>query len=633
MTAKDLYEVHDDEKVDDIERVAGSQTDRGSTTTTIADSATIRGPHDGAGDDVTARDAKPGVPPNDATAATDMGDTAAETKGLAATGGGDDDDAQGPRPSPGAADDDDDDDEDSGRTKLETLLIMLSLCAALFLAALDVTIITTAVPTIAEEFNSNIGYIWIGSAYLLANAAFVPTWGKISDIWGRKPVLLLAVGVFWVGSLICGLATSMGMLIGARAIQGMGGGGIIVLVNICISDLFSMRQRGVYFGVLGMVWAVASAVGPVVGGVFTSEVTWRWCFYINLPISGVGIVVLFFVLKLHNPRTPALEGLRAIDWVGTLTIIGGTLMFLFGLEFGGVSYPWSSPTVICLLVFGALTIGLFVVNECKYARYPVIPMHLFRSRSNVAAFATSFCHAFVFISGSYWLPLYFQGVQGVSSLLSGVYLLPYVLSLSLMSAFAGVLIRKTGNYVHLIVGGMLVATVGFGLFYDLPADRRLAKIILYQVVAGLGIGPNFQAPLIAVQTSVEPRDIAAATSAFGFIRQMGTSISVVIGGVVFNNEMQKQNPRLRERLGPDLADMLSGSSAASSVGIVAGLRGDEGRVARGAYLTGLKTMYIVYVAFAALGLVMSLFVGQKQLSKKHTEHKTGLKTLRSRSGR
>ncbi|KAK1984987.1 multidrug resistance protein fnx1 [Colletotrichum cereale] len=620
MTAKDLREVRDDEKVDDPERAAGSRTDRGSTTTS-ADSVTIRGPHGGA-DDVTAGDAKPGVPSDDDDGGGG-GATAAETKGPAVSGG----DAQGP---PG---DGEDDDPESGRTRLETLLIVLSLCAALFLAALDVTIITTAVPTIAEEFDSNIGYIWIGSAYLLANAAFVPTWGKISDIWGRKPVLLSAVGVFWVGSLICGLATSMGMLIGARAIQGVGGGGIIVLVNICISDLFSMRQRGVYFGVLGMVWAVASAVGPVVGGVFTSKATWRWCFYINLPISGVGVVVLFFVLKLHNPRTPALEGLRAIDWVGTVTIIGGTLMLLFGLEFGGVSYPWRSPTVVCLLVFGALTIGLFVLNECRYARYPVIPMHLFRSRSNVAAFATSFCHAFAFISGSYWLPLYFQGVQGVSSLLSGVYLLPYVLSLSLMSAVAGILIRKTGNYVHLIVGGMLVATVGFGLFYDLPPDRDLVKIVLYQIVAGLGIGPNFQAPLIAVQTSVGPRDIAAATSAFGFIRQMGTSISVVIGGVVFNNQMQRQHPRLVAQLGPDLADMLSGSSAASSVGVVARLRGDEGRIARGAYLTGLKTMYIVYVAFAGLGLAMSLFIRQKQLSNKHTEHKTGLKTLRSRTGR
>ncbi|KAF6818753.1 multidrug resistance protein fnx1 [Colletotrichum sojae] len=586
MTAKNPRGVHDDEKVDDIERAAaGSLTEDASPTTSSTNSVTVR-----------SADAETGA------AATKPETAAGETT-------------------------------EAGRTKLETTLVVLSLCAALFLAALDVTIITTAVPTIAEEFDSNIGYIWIGSAYLLANAAFVPTWGKISDIWGRKPVLLSAVGVFWVGSLLCGLAVDMAMLIGARAVQGIGGGGIIVLVNICISDLFSMRQRGVYFGVMGVVWAVASAVGPVVGGVFTSQVTWRWCFYINLPISGVGIIVLFFVLKLHNPRTPVGEGLKAIDWVGTATIIGGTIMFLFGLEFGGVTHPWNSPSVICLIVFGIATIALFAVNEVRWARYPVVPMHLFADRSNLAAFATAFCHAFAFISGSYWLPLYFQGVQGVSSLLSGVYLLPYVLSLSLMSALAGFVIRRTGNYLYLIVGGMAVATVGFGLFRDLPADRNFTKIVLYQMVAGLGIGPNFQSPLIAVQTSVEPRDIAAATSTFGFIRQMATSISVVIGGVVFNNEMQRQRPRLLAELGPELAGMLSGSSAASSVGAVAGLEGEQGTVARGAYLSSLRTMYVVYVAFAGLGLVTSLFIRQKQLSKKHTEHRTGLKTLRSRTGR
>ncbi|KAK2774453.1 multidrug resistance protein fnx1 [Colletotrichum kahawae] len=581
MTAN--HHLHDDEKVDDVERAAG-------TTTSSSDSNSISSNNEVTQNlPVSAAKAEASTP--------EAGPTAGETKQDApeatttATG------------SPADANADDDAPE-AGRTKLETTLIVLSLCAALFLAALDVTIITTAVPTIAQEFNSNIGYIWIGSAYLLANAAFVPTWGKISDIWGRKPVLLSAVGVFWVGSLICGLAVNMAMLIAARAIQGIGGGGIIVLVNICISDLFSMRQRGVNIG-----------------------------FYINLPISGVGIIILFFVLKLHNPRTPVVKGLKAIDWIGTVTIIGGTIMFLFGLEFGGVTYPWSSPTVICLIVFGILTIGLFTVNEWKYARYPVIPMHLFSDWSNLAAFATAFCHAFAFISGSYWLPLYFQGVQGVSSLLSGVYLLPYVLSLSLMSALAGYIIRKTGNYLYLIVAGMTVATLGFGLFHDLPLQRNFAKIVLYQIVAGLGIGPNFQSPLIAVQTGVEPRDIAAATSTFGFIRQMATSISVVIGGAVFNNEMQKQHPRLLAELGPELAGLLSGSSAASSVGVVAGLQGEQGQIARGACLNSLRTMYIVYVAFAGLGLVMSLSIRQKQLSKKHTEHRTGLKTLRSRTGK
>jgi len=167
------------------------------------------------------------------------------------------------------------------RSTLETVVIIASLCASVFLAALDTTIITTALPTISEYFHSNAGYTWIGSAYLLANAASKPSWGKFSDIWGRKPVLLVACAVFFIGSLLAAVSNSIGMLIAARAIQGIGGGGLIILVNICISDLFSMRKRGAYFGIIGMVWAFASAIGPILGGVFTEKVSWRWCFYIN----------------------------------------------------------------------------------------------------------------------------------------------------------------------------------------------------------------------------------------------------------------------------------------------------------------------------------------------------------------
>ncbi|CAM1504480.1 Fc.00g020710.m01.CDS01 [Cosmosporella sp. VM-42] len=521
-------------------------------------------------------------------------------------------------------------DPEAGRTKIETILIMSALCLALFLAALDMTIITTAIPTISHEFNSSQGYIWIGSAYLLGNGAFVPIWGKISDIFGRKPIILTAAATFWIGSLLCAVSKNMAMLIASRAIQGVGGGGLIVLPNIAVSDLFSMRNRGMYFGILGMVWAVASAVGPVLGGVFTSKVTWRWCFYINLPLSAIGMVILIFVLKLHNPRTPMKEGLLAIDWPGSLLIIGGTLMWLLGLEFGGVSYPWKSATTICLIVFGILTVGLFLVYEWKVAKYPVIPIRLFVKRNNVAAYALSFTHAFTFMSGSYWLPLYYQGVIGASSLLSGVYLLPFALSLSFVSAAVGIFIKKTGMYKLAIIAGMFIMTIGFGLFIDLEPRANWAKIIIFQIVAGIGIGPNFQAPLIALQTNVEPRDIGSATSTFSFIRQLGTSISVVIGGVIFNNEMQKQFPKLERELGPELAKSLSGSNAASSVQLVGNLKGHDGEVAKAAYWHSLQTMYIVYTCFAALGLIISLFIVQVKLSKEHQEHKTGLKSLRAR---
>ncbi|KAF7544284.1 hypothetical protein G7046_g9816 [Stylonectria norvegica] len=517
---------------------------------------------------------------------------------------------------------------ESQRTKLETCLIMFALGLALFLAALDMTIITTAIPTISSEFKSSQGYIWIGSAYLLGNAAFVPTWGKISDIFGRKPVILTACVIFWIGSLICALSKSMGMLIAARAIQGIGGGGLIVLPNIAISDLFSMRNRGQYFGILGMVWALASAVGPVLGGVFTSKVTWRWCFYINLPLSAIGMVILIFVLKLHNPRTPWREGLLAIDWPGSVLIIGGTLMWLFGLEFGGTKFAWDSAATICLLVFGIATVAGFLVYEWKVAKYPITPIRLFQKMNSIAAFALSFTHAFVFMSGSYWLPLYFQGVLGASSLLSGVYLLPYVLALSFISAATGIFIKKTGKYKIAIQAGLFVMVLGFGLFIDLEPRANWTKIIIFQIVAGLGVGPNFQAPLIALQTNIEPRDIGSATSTFAFIRQLGTSISVVVGGVVFNNKMQSQHAMLERELGPALAKSLSGANAASSVQLVGSLTGHDGVVAKTAYWKSLQTMYIMYTCFAGLGLVLSMFVQQVDLKKDHKVHQTGLKSLK-----
>ncbi|KAK4451395.1 putative transporter [Podospora aff. communis PSN243] len=515
------------------------------------------------------------------------------------------------------------------RTRMQTALIVGALMSALFLAALDITIVTVAIPTITEEFRSTAGYTWIGSAYMLASAAMAPMWGKISDIWGRKPIMLMAVGIFWVGSLLCAQSVNMGMLIAARAVQGLGGGGIIILVNICISDLFSMRKRGVYFGALGIVWCIAS-VGPVIGGAFTSsKATWRWCFWVNLPISGVGILILAAVLKLHNPRTPMRQGLGAVDWLGSVTVVGATLMIMLALEFGGVTHPWGSPMVVCLIVFGFIMAMLFILVEWKFAKYPIIPIQLFGVRSNLASLFTSALQGFVFISGSYFLPLYFQSVLGASPLQSGLYILPYAASSSLLSAISGVVIKKTGKYLPPIISGMFVMTLGYGLFIDLEPTANWPKIILYQLIAGSGVGPNFQGPLIALQTLVGPRDMASATATYGFIRQLFTSVSIVIGSVVFQNGMQAQYPRLVSELGPETANRLSGANAASSVGFVTKLPDAQRKIAQQAYFDSLRTMYIMYTAFSFVGLIVSCFIGSQKLSKDHQEHKTGLDSLRA----
>lgn len=379
---------------------------------------------------------------------------------------------------------------------------------------------------------------------------------------------------------------------------------------------------------MGMVWAVAGGIGPVLGGVFTDKVTWRWCFYVNLPISGAGMLVLALVLKLHNPRTPMRKGLAAVDWLGMITVVGATIMVLLGLEFGGVTFPWDSATVICLIVFGLVVAAAFLYVEWKVATYPLMPLRLFTVGSNIASLAVSACHGFVFISGSYYLPLYFQAVLGLNPLLSGAYILPYTLSLSILSAVTGIFVQRTGNYLICIIFGMTFMTLGFGLFIDLDQYVNWPKLILFQIIAGTGVGPNFQAPLISLQTMVAPRDIASATATFTFLRQLSMTISVVVGGVVFQNGMQKQYPELLKRLGPDVANLLSGSNAGASVGLVAQLKGEAGDIARGAYLKSLKTMYIMYVAVAGLGLIISFFVGSRKLSRDHEEHKTGLEAMK-----
>ncbi|KAF2270541.1 multidrug resistance protein fnx1 [Lojkania enalia] len=515
-------------------------------------------------------------------------------------------------------------DEKPHRSKLKIALIMLSLGISVLLVALDITIVTTALPTISEHFHSASGYTWIGSAYLIANSAATPIWGKISDIFGRKPILLVTNVIFFTGSLLAAVSVNIDMLIAARVIQGIGGGGLIVLVNIAISDLFAMRERGAYFGIIGGVWALASSLGPVVGGAFTQNVSWRWCFYINLPLDGLAFLIILFVLDLHTPKTPLREGLKAVDWLGSFTMVAGTIMLLLGLEFGGVTLPWDSVTVICLIIFGVVVMGLFLVIEYRFAPFPLMPLSLFSKRSNLAALGVCFFHAYVFISGSYFLPLYFQAVLGATPILSGVYLLPTALSLSLLSAFTGIFIRKTGQYLPAIWFGMVLMTIGFGLFIDLSAHSSWAKIIVYQIIAGIGVGPNFQSPLIALQSLVPKRDIATATATFGFTRNLGSAVSIVVGSVVFQNEMVSKQGALQAALGPQLASTFSGDSAGANVGVIDSLSDSQKEVAQQAFADSLSTMWIVYVAFSGCGLLVSFLITRNVLQKHHEETKTGL---------
>ncbi|RAO72222.1 uncharacterized protein BHQ10_008234 [Talaromyces amestolkiae] len=509
--------------------------------------------------------------------------------------------------------------------KSKTIIIMGALCLSVFLAALDQTIVSTALPVMAAHFHATQGgYSWMASSYLLANASCVPFWGKLSDIFGRKPVIILANVVFLVGSLICALSNSLAMNIAGRAIQGAGGGGIIVLANITVSDLVSVRERPMYYGLFGVTWALAGALGPIVGGALTTKVTWRWCFYLNLPVGGCSLTILTFFLKVHTPKTRLIDGLKAIDWLGVITCVGATLMFLFGLEFGGVSYPWNSPTTICLIVFGILTYGVFFLIEWKVAKYPIIPLRLFKNRHNLAVFGSCFCHASVFISGAYYLPLYFQSVLLASPILSGVYTLPQVLSLSVTSAMIGIIIKKTGRYKEAILIGMGVMTLGFGLLIDLKPYASWPRIIIYQLIAGAGVGPNFQAPLVALQANIHVSDMAVATATFGFVRQLASAIGIVLGSVIYQNVLSQQLPQLETVVGSTTAAKLASTFSAGDKSLIESLPANQQAAVKAAFTFSLSRAWIYYTALSGVGFAVSFFLRRIELNKSHKVAKTGL---------
>ncbi|KAH6989227.1 major facilitator superfamily domain-containing protein [Ilyonectria sp. MPI-CAGE-AT-0026] len=449
-------------------------------------------------------------------------------------------------------------------------LVMLSLCLTLFLGALDITIIATALPTIAEQLHVTAQeYAWIGSGYTLATTASTPVWAKLSDIFGRKATIMTTTTIFMIGSLICALANSSTVLIAGR----------------------------VYYGLTGIVFGIASAVGPVLGGVFTQAVNWRWCFYINLPFDGVALIVLFFALKVDIQKEPIVEGLRALDWTGFGLIIGGTICFLYGLEAGsGGLAPWGSAKVICLIVFGLLILALFMVWEAKFAQNPVIPIRIFQKTTNIASFTVSCLHAFIFISYDFFLPLYFQVILGFKPIISGITLFALILPLSFLTLIGGLVTRKTGHFVIVIIAGTILMTLGNGLFISLGTDTNWPKIIIFQILAGSGAGVLFQSPMIALQSHLHHKDMAAAMSAYNFLRSLFTSISIVIGTVLIQRSV--------------------GSGSLTTI------HGGGQTTDKKEYVKALHIMWGFYTGIAGLMIMAACFIKQTPTKKQSSEAAT-----------
>ena len=464
---------------------------------------------------------------------------------------------------------------------------------------------------------------------MLANNAGSPTWVRFSDIWGRKPALLAVNIVFAVGSTLAAASASMAMLIVGRAVQGVAGGGIMQLVYVTISDLFSVRHRTLYLSATGLVWVLAGTTGPVIGGALSQYASWRWCFWINLPVCGLAFFVLLLFLDLHNPRTKLGEGLKAIDWFGTVSILAIILLLLLGLDFGGVTFAWDSPTVICMLVFGSLLIGFFLLAEKRLARYPLVHLNVFKGWSNNAVVLVAVAHAMATTGTEYYLPLYFQSVRQASPTKSGVLILPMMIVASLCDVSVGVLVNRIGRYREVIWAGTTFLTLGTGLYIMFGIDTSLAEIIGFQVIGGIGLALLLSTPMIAIQNSVTQADTAVATATLGFMAGLAKSLSVVLGGVVFQDSMSARHSSLAAAgLSEDYLTSFSGYKAAANVDLIVTIQDPAQHWAvQNAYAWSIRNMFIMYTAFGAIGLVVSPFIKQRYMSKEHIETKTGIENM------
>lgn len=423
-------------------------------------------------------------------------------------------------------------------------LLMFGLMTGMLLAALDQTIVGTALPTIVGELGGINHYSWVVTAYLLASTASTPLYGKMADLYGRRPVFLFSIGTFLLGSLLAGLSQDMTQLIVTRGVQGLGAGGLMTLAFTIISDVVSPRERGRYQGLFGAVFGLSSVAGPLVGGYF-AETDWRWIFYINVPLGILAIVVCSRVLRL----IPFTRRDHSIDWLGAALLVAGVSSLLLALSWGGNEYAWGSGVIIGLFVAGAVLGVLFVLQEARVAE-PILPLRLFRSATFALANSAGFVLGLVMFGSIIFIPLYLQIVRGASPTRSGLLMLPMMAGIIVTSVLTGRAMSRIGRYKWFPVSGAAVLLVGMLLFTRLEVDTSLWVAFGFMVVIGVGLGLCMQSLILAVQNSVSMRDLGAGTSSATFFRSLGGSFGVAILGAV-----------LSSRLTSELADRLPGAIA------------------------------------------------------------------------
>ncbi|OJJ45038.1 hypothetical protein ASPZODRAFT_134468 [Penicilliopsis zonata CBS 506.65] len=401
-----------------------------------------------------------------------------------------------------------------------------ALCITTFLAALDTSILSTALPTIALDIHAAGAYMWITNAYILSSTVVLPLFGQMANIFGRRWIIISAVVIFGVGSGMAGGANNTAAIIAGRTVQGIGGGGINILVDTIICDLVPLRQRGKYVAMMASVWAVGTTVGPILGGAFAQYVSWRWVFYINLPLCAVALLLLLLFLRVKHPRRPAgttvWQQILRIDLPGNIILTMAVVAILMSLTWAGTSYPWSSWRILVPLLLGLAGLGLFYLHQASpFCAEPSIPLRLFSSATALCALWISFLQNMLLYWVGYFLPVYFQAVRGLSPTQSGILCLPITAAIAPFGVITGILIAVTGKYRIFHFMGYTCLTAGVGLLSLLNVDSPASHWAGFQVLFGVGSGMVFSSTLPPIQAVLPESDVATATATWAFMRSLG----------------------------------------------------------------------------------------------------------------